>query len=107
MVSEEAGQQLDPPDPSASGRPYRAHLPALPTWPLHFTLTSYWPPFSLPFSSVFTIKKAHFTIAIGRKQKADWKEQRVSASCAPSFSLPGTLPGLSMNGQLRDFGKRN
>lgn len=34
MVSEEAGQHLNPPDPTASGTPYKAHL-AHPAFALH------------------------------------------------------------------------
>lgn len=66
MVSEEAGQHLNPPDPSASGTPYRAHPPTLPTQPtqptqpLHFTLTNHWLPFSLPPSLCFYNKESTF-----------------------------------------------
>lgn len=91
MVSEEAGQQLDPPDPSASGRPYRAHLPALPTWPLHFTLTSYWPPFSLPLFLCFYNKESTFYHCYW--EEAEGRLERTASKCKLcSFLFPTWYP---------------
>lgn len=62
--------------PSASGTPPTRAFPGHPIPERsHFTLPSYWPPFILSPFLCFenNLKKAHFTVAVGRKQKQVWK----------------------------------